>query len=133
MTRSQAFTAAHALTRRTLRAGDNYAATFALCLKAVYADCRAGMHPYDRPIEASVYQGHSSFPAIVSCGAHNTLPGMPRAWADKAAAALNACATRTEQGAEARRIRAAIAGRDCVVTAASWPYFPAAYRARLAA
>ena len=38
MTKSQLFTKAHALTRQTVQAGDSYHATFALCLKAVYAE-----------------------------------------------------------------------------------------------
>lgn len=32
------FAQAHALTKKTIKAGDNYAATFALCLRKVYAD-----------------------------------------------------------------------------------------------
>ncbi len=35
MTRSQAFSLAHALTRRTIQSGDSYAITFGQCLKAV--------------------------------------------------------------------------------------------------
>ena len=37
MNKSQLFKQAHALTKATVKAGDNYSATFALCLKAVYA------------------------------------------------------------------------------------------------
>lgn len=40
MTNSQIFTKAHALTRTTIQTGDSYSATFALCLKAVYAEAR---------------------------------------------------------------------------------------------
>jgi hypothetical protein len=36
MTKSELFTKAHALTRATVQTGDSYAATFGLCLKAVY-------------------------------------------------------------------------------------------------
>ena len=41
MTRTAAFTAAHALTRRTIQSGDSYSATFGLCLRAVLAGYRA--------------------------------------------------------------------------------------------
>ena len=37
MNKSKLFKQAHALTKATVKAGDNYQATFALCLKAVYA------------------------------------------------------------------------------------------------
>jgi hypothetical protein len=37
MTNREAFTAAHALTRRTIQNGDNYRATFGACLRAVLA------------------------------------------------------------------------------------------------
>ena len=37
MTKSELFKAAHKLAKATIQAGDNYSATFALCLKAVYA------------------------------------------------------------------------------------------------
>ena len=37
MTKSELFKAAHKLAKATVKAGDNYQATFALCLKAVYA------------------------------------------------------------------------------------------------
>ena len=36
MNKSKLFKQAHALTKATVKAGDNYQATFALCLKAVY-------------------------------------------------------------------------------------------------
>lgn len=36
MNTSNIFKKAHALTKATLKAGDNYAATFAICLKTVY-------------------------------------------------------------------------------------------------
>ncbi len=36
--KSAIFKQAHALTKATIKAGDNYQATFALCLKAIYAD-----------------------------------------------------------------------------------------------
>lgn len=36
MTRQEIFKKAHQLTKQTVQTGDNYAATFALCLKAVY-------------------------------------------------------------------------------------------------
>ena len=38
MTKSQLFTKAHALTRQTVQTGDSYAATFAICLRIVYAE-----------------------------------------------------------------------------------------------
>ena len=38
MTKSELFKKAHALTKATIKAGDNYLATFALCLKAIYAE-----------------------------------------------------------------------------------------------
>lgn len=41
MTKSQLFKKAHALTRKTIKTGDDYRATFALCLKAVIADSKA--------------------------------------------------------------------------------------------
>lgn len=41
MSKSQLFTQAHALTRATIKAGDDYRATFALCLKAIIADSKA--------------------------------------------------------------------------------------------
>ena len=40
MNKSQLFKQAHALTKATIQAGDNYQATFALCLKAVYAQSK---------------------------------------------------------------------------------------------
>lgn len=40
MTKQEIFTKAHTLTRATIQAGDSYAATFALCLKAVYAESK---------------------------------------------------------------------------------------------
>lgn len=36
--KSEIFKKAHALAKATIKAGDNYQATFALCLKVVYAD-----------------------------------------------------------------------------------------------
>ena len=36
MTKSELFTKAHALTRQTIQSGDDYRATFSLCLSAVY-------------------------------------------------------------------------------------------------
>lgn len=41
MTNSQIFKQAHALAKATIKAGDNYQATFALCLKAVYAQSKS--------------------------------------------------------------------------------------------
>lgn len=41
MTKSEIFKQAHALTKSVIQAGDNYHATFALCLKAVIADSKA--------------------------------------------------------------------------------------------
>lgn len=41
MTKSDLFKKAHALTKATIKAGDNYRASFALCLKAVIADSKA--------------------------------------------------------------------------------------------
>lgn len=41
MTKSALFKQAHALAKATIKAGDNYQATFALCLKAVIADTKA--------------------------------------------------------------------------------------------
>lgn len=35
------FSKAHKMTKAIIQAGDNYAATFALCLKAVYAESKA--------------------------------------------------------------------------------------------
>lgn len=40
MNTSTIFKAAHALTKATIQTGDNYAATFAICLKAIYAESR---------------------------------------------------------------------------------------------
>ena len=40
MNKSQLFKQTHALTKATVKAGDNYQATFALCLKAVYAQSK---------------------------------------------------------------------------------------------
>ena len=37
MNTSTIFKKAHALTKATIQAGDNYSATFAICLKAIYA------------------------------------------------------------------------------------------------
>lgn len=37
MTNSEAFTAAHEMTRATILPGDDYRATFALCLKVVFS------------------------------------------------------------------------------------------------
>lgn len=37
MTKSELFKAAHKLAKSVIKAGDSYSATFALCLKAVYA------------------------------------------------------------------------------------------------
>lgn len=41
MTNSQIFKQAHALAKATVKAGDNYQATFALCLKTVYAQSKS--------------------------------------------------------------------------------------------
>lgn len=38
MTKSELFKKAHALAKATIKAGDNYLATFSLCLKAIYAE-----------------------------------------------------------------------------------------------
>lgn len=38
MTKSELFKKAHALAKATVKAGDNYQATFALCLKAIYQE-----------------------------------------------------------------------------------------------
>ena len=38
MTKSQLFKKAHALAKPTIKPGDNYLATFSLCLKAIYAE-----------------------------------------------------------------------------------------------
>lgn len=43
MTKSDIFKKAHALARATIKAGDNYQATFALCLKAIIADSKTGV------------------------------------------------------------------------------------------
>lgn len=37
MTKSELFKAAHKLAKSVIQAGDNYSATFSICLKAVYA------------------------------------------------------------------------------------------------
>lgn len=41
MTNSQIFKQAHALAKSVIKTGDNYQATFALCLKAVYAQSKS--------------------------------------------------------------------------------------------
>nr|WP_313974094.1 hypothetical protein [uncultured Psychrobacter sp.] len=41
MNTSTIFKAAHALTKATIQTGDSYSATFAICLKAVYAENKA--------------------------------------------------------------------------------------------
>ena len=38
MTNSQLFKQAHAMTKQVIQSGDNYAATFGLCLKAIKAE-----------------------------------------------------------------------------------------------
>ena len=40
MTKSELFKAAHKLAKSVMQAGDSYSATFALCLKAVYAQSK---------------------------------------------------------------------------------------------
>ena len=40
MTNSQLFKQAHAMTKQVIQTGDNYQATFSLCLKAVKADIK---------------------------------------------------------------------------------------------
>ena len=40
MNTSNIFKKAHALTKATIQAGDNYAATFAICLKVIYAESK---------------------------------------------------------------------------------------------
>ena len=72
------------------------------------------LHPYNVPLAAGVYQGSPKFYARVVLGGQDPLPGMPRAWADKAVALLNACETRNAQWAEVARIRKAIAGKPGV-------------------
>lgn len=41
MNTSTIFKKAHALTKATVKAGDSYSATFAICLKAIYAESKA--------------------------------------------------------------------------------------------
>lgn len=43
MTNSQAFKLAHAMTKQVIQTGDNYAATFGLCLKQVKANAKVKM------------------------------------------------------------------------------------------
>lgn len=40
MTNSQLFKQAHAMTKQVIKTGDNYQATFSLCLKAIKADIK---------------------------------------------------------------------------------------------
>ena len=40
MNTSTIFKAAHALTKATVKAGDSYSATFAICLKVIYAESK---------------------------------------------------------------------------------------------
>ena len=48
MTKSELFKAAHKLTKATVKAGDSYQATFALCLKAVYAQSSSNVVNVER-------------------------------------------------------------------------------------
>ena len=48
MTKSELFKAAHKLAKATIQAGDNYSATFALCLKAVYAQSSSNVINIER-------------------------------------------------------------------------------------
>jgi len=41
MTNSQIFTAAHKLTKKTIKVGDSYSATFGLCLVFIHAELKA--------------------------------------------------------------------------------------------
>ena len=48
MTKSELFKAAHKLAKSVIQAGDNYSATFALCLKAVYAQSSSNVINIER-------------------------------------------------------------------------------------
>ena len=48
MTKSELFKAAHKLAKSVIQGGDNYSATFALCLKAVYAQSSSNVINIER-------------------------------------------------------------------------------------
>lgn len=51
MTKSEIFKKAHALTKKTIQKGDNYQATFALCLAHIYSQAKAGMVGSEKQIK----------------------------------------------------------------------------------
>ena len=79
MTKSELFKKAHALTKATVKAGDNYLATFALCLKAIYAEATdiaakiiaAGGKAWEKHGLKRIYMTVAQFNAVT--GANYTL------------------------------------------------------------
>ncbi len=63
MTKSDLFKKAHALAKVTVKDGDNYQATFALCLKAVYADSK-GMQGTPKQVAWANTIKKESLPAL---------------------------------------------------------------------
>lgn len=67
MTKSQIFKQAHALTRATMQDGDNYQATFALCLKAIIADSKAPKTTPPTPINREIFTRQMTDGSILVC------------------------------------------------------------------